>query len=284
MQAARGDDTGPDGALTGFGAPAAFPAQQERGKSIQSVDRALSIIEALSLSDEPLMLRDIARLADINLSTCHHLVNTLVRRGYVIHAGRTQGYALSTKFEILSRRSDREVKLIGFVKPRLDELNETYLEAVHMAVLRGSVLVGYLRFPARLRNSMNVFDRPITHAAHAVATGKAILAWLPEGELSRVLDNGMTAFTRKTITSREALIEQLRLVRRGGFAVEDGEFHEELVGFGAVVRDMSGAVVGAIGATIPRRRANDAYRAHMAGAVMDCARDLSRRMPAGCFV
>ena len=260
------------------------PVRPERGKGIQSVDRALSIVEVLSLSDAPLMLRDIARLADIHLSTCHHLINTLVRRGYVIHAGRSQGYALSTKFEILSRRSEREVNLITFVKPKLDELNETLLEAVHMAVLRGSALVSYLRFPARLRASVNVFDRPITHAAHAVATGKAILAWLPEGELARVLDAGMAGFTEGTITSREALIESLRLVRRSGYAVEDGEFHPDLVGFGAVVRDMSGAVVGAIGATIPKRRANETYRAHVARAVTECARDLSSRMPPNCFV
>ncbi|TPE49673.1 IclR family transcriptional regulator [Amaricoccus solimangrovi] len=259
--------------------------EEARSRGIQSVDRALSIIEVLSLSDAPLMLKDVSKLSDLNLSTCHHLITTLVRRGYVIHAGRAQGYALSSKFEILSRRSEREVDLVTFVKPRLIELNENILEAVQMAVLRGSALVSHVRLPARMRASENVFDRPLTHAAHAVATGKAILAWLPEGELGRVMDdNGLTAFTEATITSRKALTEELRLVRRSGFAVEDGEFHPDLVGIAAAVRDLSGAVVGSIGATFPRRRASEAYRAHVAKAISTCAKDLSGRMPAGCFV
>ncbi|RJE89376.1 IclR family transcriptional regulator [Paracoccus onubensis] len=258
---------------------------EERGKSIQSVDRVLSIIEILSLSDRPLMLKDIANLADLNLSTCHHLINTLVRRGYVINSGRAQGYSLSSKFEILSRRSEREAKLIEFVKPSLHELNEDIREAVQMTVLRGSSLVSYVRLPSQIRGSaIDLGNRPLTHAVHTVANGKAILAWLPQAELARVVaDNGLTAFTPHTITSLSDLTEELRLVRRSGFAVEDGEFHTGQAGFAAPVRDMSGAVVGSIGVTVERRRASDAYSDYLTRAVVKCANDLSSRMPAGCF-
>lgn len=258
--------------------------REERGKSIQSVDRALSIIEVLSLSDGPLMLKDIAALSDLNLSTCHHLINTLVRRGYVINSGRAQGYSLSSKFEVLSRRSEREAKLIEFVRPALHELNENIREAVQMTVLRGSSLVSYVRLPSQIRTAINLGDRPMTHAAHAVANGKAILAWLPETELARVVaDNGLSAFTLHTITTLSSLIEELRLVRRSGFAVEDGEFHTGQAGFAATVRDMSGAVVGSIGVAVERKRATEAYSDYISRAVVKCAKDLSSRMPAGCF-
>ena len=257
---------------------------EERGKSIQSVDRVLSIIEILSLSDRPLMLKDIADLADLNLSTCHHLINTLVRRGYVINSGRAQGYSLSSKFEILSRRSEREAKLIEFVKPALRELNEDIREAVQMTVLRGSSLVSYVRLPSQIRSALDLGSRPLTHAAHTVANGKAILAWLPQAELARVIaDNGLNAFTPHTITTLQDLTEELRLVRRSGFAVEDGEFHTGQAGFAAPVRDMSGAVIGSIGVTVDRKRASEAYSDYITRAVVKCANDLSSRMPAGCF-
>ena len=124
----------------------------------------------------------------------------------------------------------------------------------------------------------------MTHAAHAVANGKAILAWLPETELARVVaDNGLSTFTLHTITTLSSLIEELRLVRRSGFAVEDGEFHTGQTGFAATVRDMSGAVVGSIGVTIERKRATEAYSDYISRAVVKCAKDLSSRMPAGCF-
>ncbi len=255
------------------------------GKNIQSVDRALAIIEVLSLSDSPLMLGEIATLADINLSTCHHLVKTLVNRGYVIYAGRSRGYALSSKLEALSQRSAREFNLVEFVRPSLLQLNADLREAVQMAVLCGSTLVTQIRLASQIPPHVESSDMAKIHAAHAVATGKAILAWLPEAELTRVVtDTGLAGFTESTITSFPALVEELRLVRRAGFAVSDREFHPDLVGYGAAIRDASGAVIGAIGVSIPSRRATDTYRGYIARAVTKCAKDLSGRMPAGCFV
>jgi IclR family acetate operon transcriptional repressor len=261
------------------------PASEGGQKSIQSVDRALSIIEVLSSSNSPLMLNEIAKLADINLSTCHHLVKTLVTRGYVIYAGRSRGYSLSSKLGALSQRFSREFNLVEFVRPSLQDLNADLREAVQMAVLRGSALVTQIRFASQMPAQVLSRDKPELHAAHAVASGKAILAWLPETELARVVaDNGLSAFTSKTITSLSALVEELRLVRRAGFSMDDGEFHPDLVGYGAAIRDSSGAVIGSISASIPRRRATDSYRSYIARAVVQCAKDLSDRTPAGCFV
>ncbi|MDB5623001.1 MAG: Transcriptional regulator, IclR family [Devosia sp.] len=274
-----------DSRRAGYEIVAKNPACQPSQKSIQSVDRALSIIEALSSSNSSLMLNEIATLADINLSTCHHLVKTLVNRGYVIYAGRSRGYSLSSKLSALSQRSTRESSLVEFVRPSLQDLNTDLREAVQMSVLRGSALVTPIRLASQMPGPADFRDMPELHAAHAVAGGKAILAWLPETELARVVaDNGLTAFTSKTITSLSALVEELRLVRRAGFAMDDGEFQAPMVGYGTAIRDTSGAVIGSIGATIPRRRATDAYRSYIARAVVRCANDLSDRMPAGCFV
>ncbi len=254
------------------------------GKSIQSVDRALSIIEALSLSDSPLMLSEIAHLVGLNLSTCHHLIMTMVKRGYVVYAGRCNGYLLSSKLEAVAKRSVREFNLIEFVKPKLQQLNLDLREAIQMAVVRGSALVTHIRLASHVTPQIDMHDQASLHAAHAIATGKAILAWLPEAELARVVaDNKLTSFTERTIITLADLIEELRLVRRLGVAVDEGEFRSDIIGYGAVVRDMSGAVVCSVGATIPRKRASEVYRKHVARAVMECARDLSGRMPAGCF-
>lgn len=112
-------------------------SEKSDAKSIQSVDRALSILEALSLRDAPLMLNEIAKVAEINLSTCHHLVKTLVKRGYVVYGGRSGGYSLSSRLETISRQSSRDYNLAEFVRANLQELNVNLREAVQMAVLRG---------------------------------------------------------------------------------------------------------------------------------------------------
>lgn len=272
----------PSGAMPGA-APVASPA--DRGRSIQSVDRVLSIIEALSLHDGPCMLKDICAMSGLNLSTCHHLINTLVRRGYVIHAGRAKGYSLSTKFEMLSCRSERDATLVQFIMPSLRELNESIREAVQFSVLRSTALMNYARLPVLHQGAREPQDHAVRHAVHAVATGKAILAWLPETELVRVVaDNGLADLTPRTITTLAALVEDLRLVRRRGYAVDDGESRIDVYGVSAPVRDLSGAIVGAVGVNIPAKRAAEAYRVYITRAVSKCARDLSARMPAGSFV
>jgi IclR family acetate operon transcriptional repressor len=255
------------------------------GKSIQSVDRALSILEALSLSNTPLMLNELAKLVGINLSTCHHLVMTLVKRGYVVYAGRSSGYSLSSGLEAISQRSARDFNLVKFVRPKLLELNADLREATQMCVLRGSALVQQIVLASHIKPQLDLRENTKPHTVHALAAGKAILAWLPEAQLARVVaDNGLASFTDKTITTLAALIDELRLVRRAGFAMDDGEFRTDMVGYGAVVRDMSGAIVCSIAVTIPVSRASDVYRTHVAHAVVGCARELSGRMPAGCFV
>jgi len=169
-------------AATGRHGPSPTHAQTSEktdGKSIQSVDRALSIIEALSLSPSPLMLSEIAKLVGLNLSTCHHLIMTMVKRGYVVYAGRSSGYLLSSKLEAVANLSVREFNLVEFVRPRLQQLNVDLREATQMAVVRGSALVTHIRLASHIAPQVDIHNQASLHAAHALASGKAILAWLP---------------------------------------------------------------------------------------------------------
>jgi IclR family transcriptional regulator, acetate operon repressor len=262
-----------------------FASDAESGKKvIQSVDRALSIMEALSSTSSPMMLGDLANATEINISTCHHLLNTLVQRGYVVYAGRSKGYVLSSKLGDLSKRASREFDLVDFVRIDLKELNMDLREAVHMSVLRGSVLLTQARLPSLMPTSAEPDETRKMHAIHAAATGKAILAWLPETELARVVEeNGLTRFTDNTITSLPELVEELRLVRRSGFSIDDEEVSLDLVCYGAAIRDATGSVIASIGVSIPKSRATENYRTYIARAVVRCAKELSDRMRVGNF-
>ena len=81
--------------------------------------------------------------------------------------------------------------------------------------------------------------------SHATAIGKAILAWLPDQEVIRLLEKrGQTKFTENTITERQGLIEALRHVRRYGFALDHQEFLPGVMSIGTALRDYSGTVLG----------------------------------------
>jgi IclR family acetate operon transcriptional repressor len=254
------------------------------GRTIQSVDRALTLIEVLAGHDKPVGLSDLAAAAGLNVSTCHHLVATLVARGYVLHAGRSRGYMLSLKLADLAAAASHQFDLVGFVQPDLQALNEDLRESVQMAAMRGGALVTLLRFGSLMPTHVEPDEVRKMRAAHATATGKAILAWLPESEMVRIVsEQGLAAFTERTITTVSGLIEELRLVRRRGHAVDEEELEPGVICYGAALRDGSGAVVGSISVSIPKSRASAEYRSHVAQAVTACARRISDRLRLGYY-
>ena len=134
-------------------------------------------------------------------------------------------------------------------------------ETVHLAVLQGDVVVTLLKREGRHAVRVDTGALGAADAAHATALGKAMLAWLPEHELRRIVAaRGMARFTPSTITEPDALIEDLRLVRRHSHAVEREEHQPGVTGIGAAIRDHLGAVVGAISVSAPTLRATDSPR------------------------
>jgi IclR family acetate operon transcriptional repressor len=103
-----------------------------------------------------------------------------------------------------------------------------------------------------------------------------MLAWLPEHEFRRILAaSGPARFTANTITDPDVFVEELRLVRRNGHAVDREEYQPGVTGVGAAIRNHLGAVVGAISASAPTQRASEEHLARMRDSVMGAARALS---------
>lgn len=237
--------------------PESGGAPSKVGRTIQSVDRALDVLEALARAGMELPLNEIALQAGLNVSTCHHLVATLAKRGYVAQNPRGRTYFLGAKVLELSSSRLRQFDLIELAMPELRRLNKDTQESVHLAVMQGHALttLAKLDSPRPIRVGTDAGGK--ANAAHATATGKAILAWLPETEIARVIaEKGLTGFTPATITNIADLMENLRLVRRNGYAVDREEFQPGVTCVGAAVRDYSGAVIGSISCSMPTMRAD----------------------------
>ena len=245
-------------------------------RTIQSVDRALDLLEVLASSGAELPLGEIAARSGLNSSTCHHLLSTLAARGYVGQSRRGRSYFLGTKILELSSSRVRQFNLVEIAMPELRRLNRETRETVHLAVMRGHELttLAILESPHPIRVATDAAGK--ANAAHATATGKAILAWLPEMEIARVIaEKGLTAFTDETITNIADLMEDLRLVRRNGFSMDREEFQPGVICVGSAIRDHLGAVIGSIGCSMPQMRAGDDILDKTKQAVRECARVLS---------
>lgn len=248
-------------------------------RQIQSVHRALSLLEILAAEGDALSLSELAARAKLNSSTCHHLISTLVSRGYLVHLGRSKGYALGKKLYELSDIAGRENDPTELLKDDLKKLSEQLGHGVQLAMLSETSLMTMLRFPP-LQYPLEEPDEVTKMTAlHATATGKAILAWLPDSELMRVVSaNGLNRYTENTITSLSGLIDELRLVRRRGYAVDDEELKKGVVCIGTALREGSGAVIASISVTLCAEMATEKYRLELSRSIVAAAQVLTNRL------
>ncbi len=249
---------------------------QRPARAVQSVDRAIDILEALSTSGREMQLSEIAEAVGLNVSTCHHLINTFVARGFVGRNPYNRSYFLGHRILELSNARVQQFNLVERSAPELRRLNSATRETVHLAAMQGIELVTLTKIdsPHAVRVGSDTTGK--ANAMHATATGKAVLAWLPEQEIERVVEmSGLAEFTPRTCTSLSELKEELRHVRRRGFAIDDEEFQPGVFCIGSAVRAAAGAVIASVSCSMPKSRATKAQQISIRNDVIECCRNLA---------
>lgn len=248
------------------------------GGSIQSVDRALTLLDLLRAGG-PTALKVLAARSGLKVSTCHHLLSTLVKWGYVSRSLEGRDYVLGARVLELAQGFMGQVELPRRAQIVLDKISQVTGETVHLAALQMDFLVTLAKRESRHALRVETGSPGKSDALHATATGKALLAWLPEDEIRRLLSiHSMPQFTERTITDPNALIEHLRLVRRTGFAMDDEEFQPGIVCLGASIRNHLGSVVGAISVSAPAVRATEIHLERIRESVLAGVRELSHEL------
>src|SRR5262249_8800243 len=262
--------------LAGHGRKA--PAQQANGKSdrhnIQSVDRALYLLETIAEAGGEATLTELATRTGLNISTCHHLLATLIQPGFAAKVPGRRLYALGPGIVYLGHTCV-EVDLARRAQRYLEAINRATGETVHLAALHGDAVI-----TLAVRESLHAVRVDTgkigkLEAPHATSIGKAILAWLPEDEMRPIPSHGMKRFTNNPITQFPAMIESLRVVRRNGYAIDREEFLPGVICVGAAIRDQAGTVIGAISASTPTMRASEEHVASMRDEIIAATRALS---------
>jgi len=248
------------------------------GTIVQSVDRALAILEIIAAAGGVETLNNISAKSGLNISTCHHLIGTLTRRNFTVRAEGRGTYALGPQIQMLASAYNSEQDLLRRAEPWIDRINETTGETVHLATMQGDDMVTLVKRDARhaVRVDSGMIGK--SASAHATATGKALLAWMTEGDVRRILDaKGMKAFTPQTLTDSEALFAELETIRATGFSTDREEFQPHVVCIGAAILGPGGKAIGSISASTPIMRANEEHLSLMRHEVMAAAEALSSR-------
>lgn len=251
---------------------------QNGSRTIQSVERAFDLIDIMAEAGQELQLNELAERAGLNSSTCHHLLATLVKRGYACRSPRNRTYSLGSRVTELSNARLKQFSLADIAMPFLRELNRVTREAVHLTMMQGHSLMTLAKLDSLMAIRVGTDNIVIAGAAHATACGKAILAWLPEAEMARIIaENGLQRFTPNTIVELIDLVEDLRLTRRRGYAQDNEEFQAGVVCLGGAIRDHAGAVIGSVSCSMPAMRADGCHMEDAKAALRLCATQISEK-------
>lgn len=188
---------------------------------MRSTVRAFAILEAMADAGGVIRLSDLATRSGLPIGTIHRLVRSLVDLGYV-RQDPTRQYSLGPRLLRLADHS--ATRLDTLAHPYLAQVVEALDETVNLALLDGEEIV----YMAQVEPSHNLM-RMLTQigrriAPHAAAVGKAILANRSDADVLDLLNRtGMEPHTPRTITSPSHFLTELELVRKRGYAIDDGE-------------------------------------------------------------
>lgn len=229
--------------------------QKMKNDIIGSVRRALEIMELLASCPDGLNAKQISYRLRLNVGTCYHLLNTLIVSDYVVKDPDTLLFRPSGKIAYTLYKTVSPAQIVSYLMPHVQSLQEKTHETTYLSVWNGKDI-----FLAAIDESpLSVRVKSLTlgydEANHAIALGKAILAYLDESQLDNYLiDHGLERYTSNTITSDDLLKKHLMDIRRHGYSLDSEEFLTDVCCIGAPIFDAEGQVIASIAISLPSTR------------------------------
>jgi DNA-binding IclR family transcriptional regulator len=222
--------------------------------TIQSVDRALRILEVIARAGRDLGLVEVSKLVELDPSTTYRLLKTLEAHQYVKQGQKKDKYSLGFKAFEIGNAIPLLAHLRGACKGPLEALRDRTGETANLAVRDGQEALYVEQISAQqytLRVSSEVGRRvPL----HSTAVGKVVLASFSQAELNAYLKRPLTPFTAKTITSADKLREHLEETRMRNWALDDEEFEFGARCIATPVKNAVGRVIAVVSISGPSVR------------------------------
>lgn len=248
----------------------------ETGGEVQSLDRAIALLEVLAQSDG-LTLSEVARAAELPTSTVHRLLTTLERRGLVGHDPSTGHWMVGLGLFRVGSAYLRIRKLPEISRMLLRELSHGVNETVNLSLIEGPQLicVAQVESHAAVRAFFRIGGAlPI----HASGGGKAILSAMnPDARRAWLGGDQLQRFTEHTHVSRRALQADLAEIAERGYSIDDEEHTPGMRCVAAAVLDEWREPVGAISISAPTVRMSPERIIDLGAQVKEAARRLTTR-------
>jgi DNA-binding IclR family transcriptional regulator len=228
------------------------------GEIVQSIDRALSILELLVDYNEGLGVVEISEKVNLHKSTVYRLLSTLIYKDYVVQDLGTNKYRVTFKLYELGNKKLKDIDLLSASKLYTKKLMESVNEVVHLVVREGNKIV-YIDKVEAINNTIRMASTiGKRNPMYCTSVGKAILAYLPDEEIKNIWNiSKIEKLTKYTITDFEEMKKELDTVREKGYGIDNEENEIGVRCIGAPIFNRFGEVEGAISISGPTIRVKE---------------------------
>lgn len=248
------------------------------GVTVQSVIRALDILECFNGQIKELGISELSEQMSLSKSTIYGLVNTLLVKGYLEQDEISKRYRLGIKLFEMGYLVNERMDLRREAKSFCEELAKKYNATVHIAARFGNEIVYVDKVD--MPDAFVVFSQVGKSAPmYCTGVGKAILASLDDIQISHYINNcKFSKFTDNTITNIEDLREELKKIRANGYAVDNEEVVPGLRCVSASIFNHSNLPIAAISVSKTSGTINSDQVKSISVDVMNSASQISRRL------
>jgi DNA-binding IclR family transcriptional regulator len=239
----------------------------------------MTLLTALADADGPVAVRQVAEAVGLPPSTTHRMLNLLVESGFASYEPGAATYGVGPEYYRVAHRIATRTSPARVARGVIADLARRYDETVLFGLLLRPA--GRIAFVERADGQKKLLYRVEMNAPLSLvwgASGKAALAFLPEGEVTRILaGEGASPATGAAAPEARALAGELERIRRVGFGISHGEKLPGALGIAAPVFGPEG-VLGTICMTMPQDRAPSRPPEDLGAEVAQAAADLSAQL------
>jgi DNA-binding IclR family transcriptional regulator len=222
-------------------------ARSPSGESV--LERTIRVLEAFSANDSSLRVSDVARRANLPLSTASRQIAELIDHG-LLTRGQDGQIRIGRRLWELASRASPLLSLREAVMPALEQVHARTGHHVQLGILAGHEVMFIERLSAEnaVVNITRIAERLPLHAS---SSGLVLLAYGSSRLQDAVLSRPMHRYTRHTVTTADELTGLLAHIRRNGYVICPGFIHEDATGVAVPVRNLDRRVVAALSVIVP---------------------------------
>jgi len=223
-------------------------------EKVQTLERAIKILDCYTIDQFELGVREVSRMTGLSSSVCGRLMGALLSLGILVQNKSTKAYAIGPKPLLWAEIYSTNLDIRNVALPIISELLLKTQETISLYILDGDerLCVERMESAQNVRIVARIGRRLPLYAGSA---GKVLLAFLPFHRQEEIFKKTVfKPFTDRTIIDKGMLREEIKLIRKQGYAFSDGEWVADAAGIAAPIFDHKNDIIAALTVSGPSNR------------------------------